>query len=1354
MAGKNDGIITRKEIITDEGLKWGDPYGQTVDLAIAKNKEFKTSILDMASVLKTIKGAYDNSSYLAARDQENLSNLNAINLIKQMTELEKGLEKIKQEKINTTKKQEDANTKLATTQKSSIKLTIEEKIENEILNRDKRQAAILNSDLVGSYQKLNLQRTLSKRALMDLIAAENQNTAAIVKAQMEFDRLDAKVKKADDAVRDFTKNVGNYPEIGKLRQQLTDLVGAFGLVVGIQAFASILKSTWTVIKEFDQAIADLQAITGASGEDLDFLREKAIELGKGTKDGAKGVVEAYKLIAGAKPELLSNVDALNQVTEAVITLSKASGLELPAAATALTDAMNQFGADADQATKFIDTLAAGAKFGAAEIPQITDALLKFGAVARTSNVSIQESTALIELLAENGLKGAEAGTQLRNILLKLSAPDALPKKAQEAIKKLGISFADLSDESKPIQERLEKLKPLLKDNAGLVQVFGVENVVAATNVLEHTERLEQLTEQVDENGVAQEQATIRSNTLMAATDRLSSAYDSYVLSQTEATGGTKFFTQILSYLGDNFEKVANLVIKLVSIYAAYLITTKAVLLVTETYAAVKAGLAAAEVSFVTATGLGTTAMKARTAATIEATAATKALDVATKSTPWGAILGIIVALGVAFYAFSDAMSEAEMQTLRLKNESKKLNDQAKINAANANTFRDKSIKGIEAEISIRRKAGEDGKKLDAEEISRKREVLFAELNFLSQMQESEQGRTKTLIRESALRIKAFQKEQQERGITQQKIDQLGDAIGSEKNEFGSLQNQLKTQEKITIAAKEKVNRMLAELNQKALEDAAEKGNEESKEEKSRREKARQEYLKNLKKRDQDENNLLQFRLQRAKDLNLEIVEDDKTSLDDRLESFNEAMALELSILENTTEQKLKDLSRYDDSVRDLSDAEIERLIAGGEIKKKLTKDEILLLEELTADKEELLKKQAKAQQDLIDKEVALSKKKVDAALLDQDTELKKTLEAENIQFNSLIDGQKKQKEAIEEHERQVAEIKEYYAKQALNKQVEALEALLLNSQISAEKRKEIENQLANAKFQISEIGANKENEEAEKKIEREKEQAEKIKEVSIALHDELVNLANSIFEQKIANIDAELQHNDEFYAKQIELAGNDQKLKDRLQIQQEKKREELENKKRKEQIKQAIFNKSLAIVEAGINTAKAITAALATTPPASFALAALTAGLAAVQLVAIAATPIPKFKHGRQDGPKTLGIVGDGGKHEVIERAKGGLELTPKFDTLVQLEKGDKVHASVEDYEKQQRKNFLNSINSEGKMLTNFQMLQYIPENRDGELLEEMRLTRKAIEKSKKMIKIENKIDYGHHVWANNQRNW
>jgi len=459
------------------------------------------------------------------------------NKLKQLQDEEvkiKQLQDVSKQNISVWKEQIQLENALISTKKKKQLATegtnralSQERIELALVNKQVKQETLERLGLVGAYTKLSQARNDAKIKLRDLIASEQASTAEIKKAQIEFDKYDAKVKKADKAVGDFSKNVGNYKSAFS---GLKDIFSAFGIVGGVAAFASIAKNAINIIKEFDQSIADLKAITGAAGKDLQYLKNQAIELGKGTKGGASAVVEAYKLIASAKPELLENVQSLNQVTEAVLTLSKASGLEMPEAATALTDAMNQFGVDASQATKFVDTLAAGAKYGAAEIPQVTEALLKFGAVARTSNISIQESTALVELLAENGLKGADAGTALRNVLLKLSAPDALPLKAKEAIERLGISFKDLSDTSKPIQERLEILKPLLKDNAGMVKVFGLENVVAATNVLQHTDRLADLTKKMDENGIALEQANTRTDTLTGAMDKLESSWSSFILS--------------------------------------------------------------------------------------------------------------------------------------------------------------------------------------------------------------------------------------------------------------------------------------------------------------------------------------------------------------------------------------------------------------------------------------------------------------------------------------------------------------------------------------------------------------------------------------------------------------------------------------------------------------------------------------------------------------------------------------------------------------------------------------------------------------------------------------------------------
>lgn len=467
---------------------------------------------------------------------------------------------LEQEKI----RQAQLKTELQLERNKQAQIRTEQLLNNETRTTTsayKEQSKLLNK-LRNDYKDLAVQEKTNTKEAKDLLA--------------QITKLDAKLKGVDASVGQYQRNVGNYGSAweglkGKWKS-LVSVAGQLGLAIG---GVQILTNSVDTIKEFDKSLADLSAITGASDDAMKKFRSSAIELGKETQGGAAAVVEAFKLIGSAKPDLLENADALIKVTEAARTLSKASGMELPDAATALTDAMNQFGASSDEAAKFINVLAAGSKFGAAEIPQVTEALLKFGAVSKSANVSIEESTALIEALAERGLKGAEAGTALRNVMLKLSAPDALPKEAKERLDGLGISFADLQDKSKPFSERLEVLKPLLNDNAALVKVFGMENAVAARNLIDSTERIQQLNKDVTGTNTAFDQAAIRSQTLSEAFNRLKETWNSFVLGLAEGKNATQGLTSTLDFLSRNLETILSVVGRLIRIWIEYKAVTKA-----------------------------------------------------------------------------------------------------------------------------------------------------------------------------------------------------------------------------------------------------------------------------------------------------------------------------------------------------------------------------------------------------------------------------------------------------------------------------------------------------------------------------------------------------------------------------------------------------------------------------------------------------------------------------------------------------------------------------------------------------------------------------------------------------------
>ncbi|WP_395051667.1 hypothetical protein [Flavobacterium sp.] len=394
-------------------------------------------------------------------------------------------------------------------------------------------------------------------------------------------------------------------------------------------------------------------------------------------------------------------------------------------------------------------------------------------------------------------------------------------------------------------------------------------------------------------------------------------------------------------------------------------------------------------------------------------------------------------------------------------------------------------------------------------------------------------------------------------------------------------------------------------------------------------------------------------------------------------------------------------------------------------------------------------------------------KELEDKLSKQNVNQNAELEAENKRFLALGNLEKlkhnEREKALDEHEKTLFEIKKKYSIEALKLQILNLEtelaasdALPENERLSADKRQKIAEILSKAKLDLSEVEVSNNKDKSHKSVEEEKISASKILEISSQLTSGLTDLANAVFEAKIQNIEAEIDKNNNYYDRQIELAGNDARQKDLLEKERDKKNEALEKKKRAEQHKQAVFNKASAVAQAGISTALAVLAALQTQPflPLGPTMAVLAGVMGAIQIGVILATPIPKYKDGRNGGPAELAYVGDGGRHEIIERASGSIEMTPKTDTLVKLLEGDKVHSSVDEYQRYLRASILSNISLQNGKMNDYQA-GAIFDIHNEKLIEEMRLTRKAIEKNKSSVTVNTpKLDINHHLWKMKNTNW
>ena len=208
-------------------------------------------------------------------------------------------------------------------------------------------------------------------------------------------------------------------KLGKQSSLATKAVKLFGAAAAGLSVGAIFNKITTDTINFTKSVSELSAITGATGKDLKFYEEQAALIGKTTTLSASQAADAFKLIASAKPDLLQNAEALAAVTKEAVTLAEAAGIGLADAASTVGVSLNQFGAGAEEASRFVNVLAAGAKEGSSSITDTAQAMKNAGVAASLAGLSFEEANVGVQLLAKGGLFAAEAGTGFRQVLLKL-----------------------------------------------------------------------------------------------------------------------------------------------------------------------------------------------------------------------------------------------------------------------------------------------------------------------------------------------------------------------------------------------------------------------------------------------------------------------------------------------------------------------------------------------------------------------------------------------------------------------------------------------------------------------------------------------------------------------------------------------------------------------------------------------------------------------------------------------------------------------------------------------------------------------------------------------------------------------
>lgn len=252
------------------------------------------------------------------------------------------------------------------------------------------------------------------------------------------------------------------------------------------AFAFATKKTM----DFEEAMSNVKALSGATGEDFDALREKAIELGGSTKFTSKEVADAfgYMALAGWKTE-----DMIEGIA-GVLDLAASSGMDLAQASDIVTDYLSAFGQEAGYSAHMADMMSYAQANTNTTTQMLGEAFGNSAALMHTAGQEMDTTIALLGMLANEGLKGSEAGTALsatmRDIYQKMSLVEDESKAAALAQDGLSSSTGNMNDLiGKQVIQIGKVLVPVSDANGKFRDMIDIlADVEKATNGLESAEK--------------------------------------------------------------------------------------------------------------------------------------------------------------------------------------------------------------------------------------------------------------------------------------------------------------------------------------------------------------------------------------------------------------------------------------------------------------------------------------------------------------------------------------------------------------------------------------------------------------------------------------------------------------------------------------------------------------------------------------------------------------------------------------------------------------------------------------------------------------------------------------------------
>jgi TP901 family phage tail tape measure protein len=394
------------------------------------------------------------------------------------------------------------------------KLQLHEAKVQELKRRYEESAQSKGKD-AAETEKLLIAYNKAVAAMKQTESQLRQTNQAIEKQSSTWTKLQTRLNEVGQRMQD----VG-----GRLQSAGQGIAMSFGAVT--TAIGGALGFAVKKSMDFEAQIDRVGAVAGATPTEIKKLEKAALDLGASTSKSATEVAQGMEIMAA----MGYNTNQILAAMPGIIAAAEASGEDMALVADTVSSALNSFGLAAGEASRVADVLAQAANDSAAGIQDMQYTFKYAAPVAKSLGISLEQLAAATEIMANNGIRGEQAGTTLRAALIRLSDP---PKEAANTLEHLGVQITDSHGKMLPFSNIIGQLSEKTKNMANaqklaaLSAIFGTEAASGMLTVVEAgPQKLDQLTKSLQNSaGASREAAAKMKDNLKGSLEELQGAFE-------------------------------------------------------------------------------------------------------------------------------------------------------------------------------------------------------------------------------------------------------------------------------------------------------------------------------------------------------------------------------------------------------------------------------------------------------------------------------------------------------------------------------------------------------------------------------------------------------------------------------------------------------------------------------------------------------------------------------------------------------------------------------------------------------------------------------------------------------------